>query len=178
MAKNNLQKFSDVQSGPSGSINCEILVGRGAGTLETSGFIVKKCAIQFLDSWSAVVLQAPGIWLVVKVMSKYVVKNHKQHRGCIRSFNDPLLIALTKLILSHSISTHCWMGCRPHACNTAKYYLYKFFSYYTLWRPLSGLFQLQPLSTYEAITAPEARSVFMNGKSVGGRLGFVEHTQQ
>ena len=56
MAKNNLQKFSDVQSGPSGSINCEILVGRGAGTLETSGFIVKKCIIQFLDSWSAVVL--------------------------------------------------------------------------------------------------------------------------
>ena len=65
---------SDVQSGPSGNISCEIVVGRGAVTLETSGFTIKKLDMQFLDSWLAVVLQAPGIWLAVKVMSKYVVK--------------------------------------------------------------------------------------------------------
>ena len=41
VAKNSSQNSSYVQSGPSGDINCEIVVGRGAGTRETSGFIVK-----------------------------------------------------------------------------------------------------------------------------------------
>ena len=108
VAKNSSQKSSDVQSGPSGVINCEIIFVRGVRTLETSGFIVKKLVLQFLDSRSAVVLQAPDIWLAIKVMSKYVVKNHKQRRrSCItvRSFDDPLLIAFTKLKLSQSINT-------------------------------------------------------------------------
>ena len=35
---------------------------------------MKKLDMQFLDSWSAVVFKAPGMWLVVKVMLKYVVK--------------------------------------------------------------------------------------------------------
>ena len=54
-------------------INCETVVGRGAGTLKISGFIVNKLVMQFLNGWSAVVLQAPGIWLAVKKMSKYTV---------------------------------------------------------------------------------------------------------
>ena len=86
-----VSKFNDVQSAPSSDISCEVIVKRGAGTLETSWFIVKKLDMQFLDSWSAVVLQARGMWLAVKVMSKYVVKSHKQRRSCIttRSFDDP-----------------------------------------------------------------------------------------
>ena len=110
-----MRKSGDVQSGPSGVINSEVVFGRGAGSLETSGFIAKKLVMQFLDSWSAVVLQAPGIWLAIKFMSKYAVKNHKQRRSCmtIRFFDDPLLIAFTKLKLSHSISTDCWVSCGP-----------------------------------------------------------------
>ena len=50
VAKNSSQKSGDVQSGPLGDINCEITIGRGAGTMETSGFIVKKLVMQFLDS--------------------------------------------------------------------------------------------------------------------------------
>ena len=117
VAKNSWQKFSDVQSGPSGDISCEIVVGRGIGTLEISGFIVKKLDTQFLDSWSAVVLQTPGMWLAVKIMSKYAVKNHKQCRSCIttRSFDDLLLIAFTKVKLLHKISTECWASCGHHA---------------------------------------------------------------
>ena len=90
VAKSSSQNSSNVQSDPSGDINCEIVVGRGAGTWEASGFIVKKLVMQFLDIWSAVVLQAPGIWVAIKVISKYGVKNHKQHRSCItiKSFDD------------------------------------------------------------------------------------------
>ena len=43
--------------------------------------------------------------------------------------------------------------------------------------PLYGLFPLQPLSFHEGPVTPGVRSVCMNGKSVGGALEFVEHTQ-
>ena len=46
--KNSLQKSGD---------DCKMGVGRGVETLETSGFVVKKVVIQFLDSWSLVALQ-------------------------------------------------------------------------------------------------------------------------
>ena len=48
--KNSLQKSGD---------DCKMGFGRGVETLETSEFVVKKVVIQFLDSWSAVALQAP-----------------------------------------------------------------------------------------------------------------------
>ena len=59
----------------------------------------------------------------------------------------------------------------------AKYYWYKFFTHDTLWSSLSRPFPLQPLSIHEGPTTPEARSIYINGKSVGGELEFVEHTQ-
>ena len=68
--ENSLQKSCDVQSGPSGDIICRIGAGRGVGTLEACGFMVKKVIIWFLDNWSAVVLHIPGIWLAAKRMSK------------------------------------------------------------------------------------------------------------
>ena len=60
VSTNSLRKSGDVQSGPSDVINSEIVFGRGAGSLESSGFIMKKLVMQFLDIWSAVVLQATG----------------------------------------------------------------------------------------------------------------------
>ena len=83
LVKKSSQKFIDVQSGPSCDISCEFVVGRGIGALKTSEFIVNELDMQFLDILSPVVLQAPGMWLAVQVMSKYVVKNHKQHRSYI-----------------------------------------------------------------------------------------------
>ena len=55
-------------------INCKTVVGRGTITLKISEFIVNKLVMQYLDGWSAFVLQAPGIWLAVKKMSKYTIK--------------------------------------------------------------------------------------------------------
>lgn len=44
-------------------------------------------------------------------------KNYKQCKSCItvRSLNDPLSIAFTKLKLSHRISTDCQAICGPYA---------------------------------------------------------------
>ena len=58
--ENSLQKSGDVQSGPSDDMISRIGVGSGIGTLEASGFIVKKISMLFLDNSSAVVLHAPG----------------------------------------------------------------------------------------------------------------------
>ena len=95
VAKNISQKSSDVQSGPSEDINCGFVVGREDKTLETSGFIVKKLAMQFLDSWSAVMFTSSRYMISCQGNVKICHKNHKQHRSCItiRSFDDPLLIA-------------------------------------------------------------------------------------
>ena len=60
----------DVQSGPSGDMISRVGAESGIGTLEVSGFIVKKFSMLFLDNSSAVMLHAPGIWLAVKAMSK------------------------------------------------------------------------------------------------------------
>ena len=68
--ENSLQKSGDVQSGPSGEMISRVGAGSGVGILEASGFVVKKFSMLFLDSSSAVVLHAPGIWLAVKAMSK------------------------------------------------------------------------------------------------------------
>ena len=62
--ENSLQKSGDVQSGPSGDMISRVGVGSGIGTLEASGFIVKKFSILFLDNSSAVVLHAPGTYMV------------------------------------------------------------------------------------------------------------------
>ena len=43
--ENSLQKSCDVQSGPSGDIICRMSAGKGVGTLEASGFMVKKVII-------------------------------------------------------------------------------------------------------------------------------------
>ena len=55
------------------------------------------------ERWSAVVFVAPGRCVAVMVMSKCAIKNHRERRRCITivSFEEPLLIAATKLSLSH-----------------------------------------------------------------------------
>ena len=63
-------------------------------------------------------------------------------------------------------------------CNAAEHYWYKLFSYDTLWSPICRPFPLQPLATHEQGTATlGARSICMDGKSVGGGLELMEHTQ-
>ena len=46
---------------------------------------------------------APGRCVAVMVMSKYVMKNHRERRRCITivPFEEPLLVAATKPSLSH-----------------------------------------------------------------------------
>ena len=48
VAKSSSQNSSNLQSGPSGDINCEIVVGRGTGTWEASGFVVKNLSCSSL----------------------------------------------------------------------------------------------------------------------------------
>lgn len=67
---NNLLKDGEVQSGPSGETISRTEGGRGVGNLEASRLVLKKSNILFLESWSARVLIAPGIWDAVRVMSK------------------------------------------------------------------------------------------------------------
>ena len=63
----------------------------------------------FLDSSSAVVLHASGIWLAVREIGcKKPQTAEKMH-----DHDAPLLTAFTGLKLSHRISTDCLENCGP-----------------------------------------------------------------
>ena len=59
--------------------------------------------MQFLESMSAAVLSTPGTYEAVMFISKNAEKNHRHRRRCmtIGSLDEPLLMAATKLLLSH-----------------------------------------------------------------------------
>ena len=63
----------------------------------------KNCLMWFLESKSAASLFTPTVYMAVKLISNIAVENHKQWRRCMTkvSFTVPLLIATTKLWLSH-----------------------------------------------------------------------------
>ena len=60
-------------------------------------------------------LVTPGRWVADTVMSKYATKNHRQQSRCITkvSLDEPILMATTRLKLSHRKLTCCLDSCGP-----------------------------------------------------------------
>lgn len=97
------RKDEEVQSNCCGIMRLNREGGIDAVTCDASGRTVKNCLTWFLESKSAASLLTPAICVAVRSMSNITVKNHKQWRRCITkvSFVEPLLMATTKLWLSH-----------------------------------------------------------------------------
>ena len=71
---NNLLEISweegEVQSGFVGDMIFKRGIGMTTGALDALGFDSRNSLERFLDSWSAVMFDVPGIWEVVTLMSK------------------------------------------------------------------------------------------------------------
>ena len=99
-------KEGDVQSSCWGMIKLNNDKGTRVGNCEASGLAAKNSFSWFLESISAVVLVIPDMWVAIICISNNAVKNHKQRRRYMANepLAVPLLIAITKLWLSHSTS--------------------------------------------------------------------------
>ena len=82
----------EVQSCLLGEISFNTDVGIVVGEQEVWGFSFKNSDVLFLDSWSATVLDVPGIWQAEILILKWAEKNQRQRRRCITIINFPLKI--------------------------------------------------------------------------------------
>ena len=98
-----LKKARDVQSSLLGDIICSKEAGTCIGLWEAWGWEWRNWAVRFLDRLSAATLSTPGICTAKMLISKKAKKNHRHRSKCITmgSFEEPLLIALTRLLLSN-----------------------------------------------------------------------------
>ena len=108
-------------------------------------------------------------------------KNHKHHRSCIATtlFDDLLLIAFTKLKLSHRISTDCWASCGSHAIqlstvSTSSLAMIPYGAHSLGYSHCSHCPFMKGLQPQK----PEASiCICMNGKCLWEEQEFVEHTR-
>ena len=145
-----------------GDTICTSSDGIGTGILEDCGCFSRNFSVWFVESISAEAFWTTGMCDAMIAILNRTWRNHKRLSRCVTigSFEVPLLMASTRLRLSHWNSVCDQAKKVPNG--TTKHDRDKFFCHNAHSFPLIGPSMLQPLMIKECSTPPVARCICLN----------------